>query len=226
MENRGFRIDMRALVVIVTPVLAEVTRQIFKDANAEVRYEIDGEGTASREWMDVLGLGSAAKKLLVGILPGAEADALAEKLNKSLPLRKAGNGIVFTVPAEKMKDFAQLQQKEGALENSISEEKVCYLVSIIANKGCSEDVMDAARTVGASGGTVIHGEDVRHHALVRAWGLRHSETKEIILILSEASKVMGLMKAVTEQCGENEKVQAKAFASQVDRVYGLNYYLQ
>jgi len=226
MENRGFRIDMRALVVIVTPILAEVTRQIFKDANAEVRYEIDGEGTASREWMDVLGLGSAAKKLLVGILPGAEADALAEKLNRSLPLRKAGNGIVFTVPAEKMKDFAQLQQKEAALENSISEEKICYLVSIIANKGCSEDVMDAARTVGASGGTVIHGEDVRHHALVRAWGLRHSETKEIILILSEASKVMGLMKAVTEQCGENEKVQAKAFASQVDRVYGLNYYLQ
>ena len=60
MENRGFRMDMRALVVIVTPVLAEVTRQIFKEAGAEVRYEIDGEGTASREWMDVLGLGSAA----------------------------------------------------------------------------------------------------------------------------------------------------------------------
>lgn len=226
MENRGFRMDMRALVVIVTPVLAEVTRQIFKEAGAEVRYEIDGEGTASREWMDVLGLGSAAKKLLVGILPSAEADTLAEKLNKSLPLRKAGNGIVFTVPAEKMKDFAQLQQKEASLEDKISEEKICYLVSIIANKGRSEDVMDAARTVGASGGTVIHGEDVRHHALVRAWGLRHSETKEIVLILSEASKVMGLMKAVTEQCGENEKVQARAFASQVDRVYGLNYYLQ
>lgn len=226
MENRGFRMDMRALVVIVTPVLAEVTRQIFKEANAEVRYEIDGEGTASREWMDVLGLGSAAKKLLVGILPDAEADALAEKLNKSLPLRKAGNGIVFTVPAEKMKDFAHLQQKETALEGSISEEKICYLVSIIANKGRSEDVMDAARTVGASGGTIIHGEDVRHHALVRAWGLRHSETKEIILILSEASKVMSLMKAVTEQCGGDEKVQAKAYASLVDRVYGLNYYLQ
>ena len=226
MENRGFRTNMRALVAIVTPVLAEVTRHIFKEANAEVRYEIDGEGTASREWMDILGLGSAAKKLLIGILPGAEADALAEKLSRSLPLKKAGNGIVFTVPAEKMKDFAQCQQKEEALGHAIAEERACYLVSIIANKGCSEQVMDAARTVGASGGTVIHGGDVRHHALVRAWGLRHSETKEIILILSESSKVMGLMRAVTEQCGSDEKVQAKAYASHVDRVYGLNYYLQ
>lgn len=226
MENRGFGMDMRALVVIVTPVLAEVTRQIFKEASAEVRYEIDGEGTASREWMDVLGLGSAAKKVLIGILPNEEAGALAEKLNRSLPLKKAGNGIVFTLPAEKMKDFVQCQQDETTLADSMSDEKICYLVSVISNKGCSEAVMDAARTVGASGGTVIHGEDVRHHALVRAWGLRHSETKEIILILSEASKVMGLMKAVTEQCGSDEKVQAKAFASHVDRVYGLNYYLQ
>ena len=226
MENRGFRTDMRALVVIVTPILAEVTRHIFREANTEVRYEIDGEGTASREWMDVLGLGSAAKKILIGILPAQEADELAAKLNRSLPLKKAGNGIVFTVAAEKMKDFAQCQKDETALKDAMAEEKICYLISIIANRGCSDAVMDAARTMGASGGTVIHGEAVRHHALVRAWGLRHSETKEIILILSEASKVMGLMRAVTEQCGSDEKVQARAYASHVDQVYGLNYYLQ
>ena len=217
---------MRALVVIVTPVLAEVVRHIFNEANADVRYEIDGEGTASREWMDVLGLGNASKKILIGIMPAAEADALSEKLNKSLPLKKAGNGIVFTVPAEKMKDFAQCQKAAQTIDGAFAEEHPCCLVSIISNKGRWENVMDAVRTVGASGGTVIHGEAVRHHALVRAWGLRHSENKEIVLILTETSKVLDLMKAVTEQCGSDEAVQAKAFASPVDRVYGLNYYLQ
>ena len=225
MESNGNRKNMRGLVVILTPVLVQVARHIFQEAGVEIRYEVDGEGTASREWMDVLGLGSAEKRILISILTKEEADSMVEKLERSLPLKKAGNGIVFTLPAEKMHDFVQCQQDEIDLEQDLKEEHECYLVSVIANKGCSQPVMDAARTVGASGGTVIHGDKVRHHALVRAWNLRHSETKEIILILSEASKTMGLMKAVMEHCGDDPKVQARAYASPVDTAYGLHYYL-
>jgi hypothetical protein len=225
MGNMGFRTDMCGVVTIVTPVLAEVAKQIFKEAGAEVRYEVDGEGTASREWMDMLGLANADKKILVSILPNEEAHTMAEKLGRSLPLKKAGNGIVFTLPAEKMRSFKQYQQYEEETEQHILDEAPGYLVSIIANKGCSEPVMEAARTVGATGGTVVHGEKVRHHALVRAWSLRHSETKEIILILSEASKTLGLMRAVTEQCGNDPQIQARAYASPVDLAFGLHYYL-
>lgn len=225
METKGFRKEMRGLVVIVTPVLAEVARHIFQEAGVEIRYQVNGEGTASREWMDVLGLGSAEKKILISVLPKAEADAMLDKLERSLPLKKAGNGIVFTLPAEKMHDFVQCQQDEKSLEHGLEDAHSCYLVSVIANKGTSDAVMDAARTVGASGGTVVHGADVRHHALVRAWNLRHSETKEIILILSEGNRTMALMSAVMERCGSDPQVQARAFASPVEQACGLHYYL-
>ena len=225
MEGKGNRKNMRGLVVILTPILVPVARQIFQESGVEIRYEVDGEGTASREWMDILGLNSAEKQILISVLTKEDADRMAEKLERSLPLKKAGNGLLFTLPAEKMHDFVQCQQDGIELETDFGEEHSCYLVSVIANKGCSEPVMDAARTVGASGGTVIHGEKIRHHALVRAWNLRHSETKEIILILSEASRTMGLMKAVMEQCGEDPKVQARVYASPVDTACGLHYYL-
>ena len=48
MEQRGFRRDMRGLVVIVTPVLAEVARHIFNEAGVEVRYEVNGQVSFKR----------------------------------------------------------------------------------------------------------------------------------------------------------------------------------
>lgn len=226
MENKRDSTDMRALVVILTPVLAVVAKQIFQEAGIEARYEVNGEGTASREWMDVLGLGSAEKKILVSVLPREDADAMADKLGRSLPLKKAGNGIVFTLPASKMNDYAQCVQAEKDLGKSLKDIRGCYMITVIANKGCSEPVMDAARTVGATGGTVIHGEKVRHHALARAWNLHHPENKEIVMILSESAKTMDVMKAVEDYCGQDPQVQAKTFASPVEKVFGLNYYLQ
>ena len=220
MENIQLNSDLRSVVAIVTPVLAEIVKQIFKDNGTEVRYEIDGEGTASREWMDVLGLANAEKKILVGMMPKAEADAMSEKLGRSLPLKKAGNGIVFTLPAEKMKTSV------GKLPGVETGEVDFCLVVIIANKGTSEKVMDAARTVGASGGTVVHGEEVRKHALIKAWGLRHAETREIILILSQPDKAKVLMSAVMEQCGSDPQVQARTFVNKVEQAEGLHYYLQ
>ena len=213
------RENMRALVTIAAPALVQIVKIICQEAGVEVRYEVSAEGTASQEWMNVLGLGSAEKKIVISFLKKEEADAMAEKLGRSLPLKKAGTGIVFTLPAERMLDFVQCQQEDFMRAES-------WLVSVVAKKGHSEAVMDAARTVGASGGTVVHGSLIRHRAIARAWGLHHPEEKEIVLILSEAKKVLGLMRAVEEQCGGDSETGAKTFAQPVDKVEGLHYYLQ
>ncbi len=212
------RQNMRALVTIAAPALVQIVKIICQEAGVEIRYEVDGEGTASQEWMDVLGLGSAEKKILISILTKEDADKMAEKLGKSLPLKKAGTGIVFTLPAERMLDFVQCQQ-----ENFDRAE--CWLVSVVSKKGRNEEVMDAARTVGASGGTVVHGTQIRHRAVARAWGLHHPEETEIVLILCESKKVLRLMSAVEEQCGAGTETGARTFAQPVDKVEGLHYYL-
>ena len=209
---------MRALITIATPALVEIVKIICQEAGAEIRYEVSGEGTASQEWMDLLGLGSAEKKIVISFMTKDKADMMAEKLGKSLPLKKAGTGIVFTLPTEKMLSFAQCQQEDFDRAES-------WLVSIVAKKGHNDAVMDAARTVGASGGTVVHGSRIRHHAIARAWGLHHPEETEIVLILCESSRVLQLMTAVEEQCGVDSETGARAFAQPVDRVEGLHYYL-
>ena len=214
-ENRN---EMRALITIATPALVEIVKIICQEAGVEIRYEVSGEGTASQEWMDLLGLGSAEKKITIRFMTKELADRMTEKLGKSLPLKKAGTGIVFTLPAEKMLSFGQCQQTDFSQAES-------WLVSIVAKKGHNEAVMAAARTVGATGGTVIHGTKMQHLAIARAWGLHHPEETEIVLILCESSRVLPLMTAVEEQCGGTSETGARTFAEPVDRAEGLHYYL-
>jgi len=210
--------NMRALVTIASPVLVDVVKIICAGAGVEIRYEVDGAGTASQEWMDLLGLQSAEKKILISILPKEKADDMVQKLGASLPLKKPGTGIVFTLEAVKMMSYAQCMQK-GILEG----EAKCWLVSVVTRSGCSGMVMDAARTLGATGGTVIRGSQIRNQAIARAWGLHHPGEKEIVLILSEPSRALELMGAIEAQCGE--EAEAKTFAQPADLAEGLEYYL-
>ena len=50
------RKDLRVLVTIVTPVIAAVAAHVFAECEVPILYDIEGEGTASKEWMQLLRL--------------------------------------------------------------------------------------------------------------------------------------------------------------------------
>ena len=215
------RKDLRVMVTIVTPVIAAVAAHVFAECEVPILYDIEGEGTASKEWMQLLRLGSSEKKILISVLPKEQAYEMSEKLGRCLPLKKAGTGIVFTMPLDGMHDYSQTQKDDAGHQP----EKMEYsMVAAIAKKGSSEEVMDAARTVGASGGTVVHASKITSEKILNLWGLSEEGDREIILILSTAEKKSGLMAAIEARCWKTE-AQARTFASPVDRVEGLDYYL-
>lgn len=221
LKDAEARRELRVLVSILTPVIAAVAENVFTESGEDILYNIEGEGTASKEWMQLLRLNSSEKKILISVLPKERASEMAQKLGRCLPLKKAGTGIVFTMPLDGMHDYSQTQQDDAVHQ---PEKMEFSMVAAIADRGHSEEIMDAARTVGASGGTIVRASKITSGKLLSLWGLTEDGEKEIILILSEAVKKAGLMEAIESQCG-NTDAQAKTFACPVDRVEGLDYYL-
>ena len=153
------KVSFQLLVLITTPKLAEHAAEMFKKGALPLQYRFNAEGTASSEIMDMLGLGSIDKSVLVSMVPKHLSPILMEKLHTELQLHKANSGIAFTIPlngANNMilrildhdagKDVLNTSGKE---ENSMSETKHS-LVAAIVNSGFSDDVMKAVRPAAPS----------------------------------------------------------------------------
>lgn len=63
-----------------------------------LQYRFNAEGTASSEIMDMLGLGSIDKSVLISMIPKELSDVLMDKLRSELQLNMANSGIAFTIP--------------------------------------------------------------------------------------------------------------------------------
>ena len=90
--------SFRLMILITTPKLAEKAMEVFKKGAVPIQYRLNAEGTASSEIMDVLGLGSIDKRVLVSVMPKRFSDVMLEKLDSELRLNTVNSGIAFTIP--------------------------------------------------------------------------------------------------------------------------------
>ena len=88
-------ISYRMLLLIATPKLVDKAAGMFKEGNVPTEYIFHGQGTATSEIMDMLGLDGVDKNILMGMLPKPFADEMLKKLRKSLHLGMPNTGIAF-----------------------------------------------------------------------------------------------------------------------------------
>lgn len=221
---------VQLLVLITTPKRAERAAEMFKKGALPLQYRFKAAGTASSEIMDMLGLGSIDKSVLVSMVPKSLSQPLMEKLRSELQLNKANSGIAFTMPLNGannliLRILAQDAGKElltvsGKEENSMAETKYS-LVAAIVNRGFSDDVMKAARAAGATGGTVIRSRRIGNEETTSFWGLSVQDEKEIVLILTACANKVALMKCIGESCGMHSKAQGILLSMPIDSVAGI-----
>lgn len=218
---------VRALVLITTDKSAIKAAEMFKAGGLHVKYSILAEGTASSEILDMLGLGSTEKRMLVTILTKTMADVMLEKLHNELAMSKADGGIAFTLPitgvssllmqmmAEAAKNEGEKKEEEKTMTNSHT------MIAAVVNRGFSSDVMKVAKEAGARGGTVIHSRQLVDEETVGFWGITMQEEKEILLIITEVEKKLTIMKAIGEQFGLHSDAKGIVVSAPIDTVMGI-----
>ncbi len=214
------------LTVIAAPKLADKAAELFRANDLPIEYRINGEGTASSEIMDMLGLGSIDKGILLTVLPRERSKEMLKKLHVKLMLDTVNSGIAFTIALTGASNLIlKMLAKDTQNENNQKEENVMesnyVLINAIVKRGFSGEVMLAARAAGARGGTVMHSRCIANENVVGPLGYDVQDETEIVLIIAPNENKMEIMKAITEKCGVHSEANGIVMSLPIESVMGI-----
>lgn len=217
------------LVLIATPKLCDKAADLFLKSAMPIQYRLSGEGTASSQIMDTLGLGGIDKGVLLSTVPEEFGKQMLNKLHSQLRLDAVNSGISFTMPltgaskllADMMNHTAEnIENSKRKGEKEMLESEHALVVAFV-NRGFSGEVMTAAREAGAGGGTVLHSHSIGSEQTAGFWGLGIQEEKDIVLIITDAEHRKVIMTKIGETCGINSKANGTVISLPIDSVTGI-----
>jgi nitrogen regulatory protein PII len=184
-------------------------------------------GTASESTLSLLGLEKTEKIMFNAMIREEKLGEIIKGLIVELDISSAGNGLAVVMPVNSvggssslkhMVGEAPLEKKERENMN-VAESKVVMIITIV-DKGNTEIVMDAARSAGAGGGTVVRAKGTGAE-IAKFFGVSISEEKEMIYIVARRDSRDAIMKAIMEKAGSNTDAHGVIFSLPVDSVVGL-----
>ena len=183
-------------------------------------------GTATSEILDYLGLEETEKDVVLTMAPKSKIPSVLKGITNHFQLDKPGKGIVFTIPLSSVSARVPqiLCKPENLVENEetvMENDKKFELILTILNRGNVDIVMDAAKSAGATGGTLLHARRVGFEDVENIFGFTIQPEKDILAILAESGNKNAIMKQITEVAGINTESRALVLALPVDEIMGL-----
>jgi hypothetical protein len=224
---------LKFLIFIIDWGKNKIISEVFEELQVRFHFICKGKGTASSEILDLLGIGSSEKAVILCLEQDIMVPFLLKEVSKKLGLHNPGAGIAFTVPLSGInnpilqvfkesiqKNFTNLE-KEAEKMSTESRHEFDLIVSIV-NHGYSDELMVVAREAGAGGGTVLNARGLLHKGPIRFFGISVQDEKEIIIILSTREKKAPIMQAISQAYGITSKAEGIVFSLPADNITGLD----
>lgn len=218
---------IKLIVTITRRGMGSKMVDIYKQNQLHYDFICLGLGTATSEMLDYLGLEDTKKDVVISMAPQIKIPSVLKKITENFHLEKPGNGIVFTIPLSSISARVSqilckpenLTGNEGVvLENS----KNFELILAIVTHGTADVVIEAAKSAGAKGGTLLHARRVGFEDAENIFGFTIQPEKDILAILTERSNRNAIMKKITEVAGINTESRALVMSLPVEDIMGLN----
>ena len=91
------------------------------------------------------------------------------------------------------------------------------LIICIVNAGFSQNVMEAARSAGAQGGTILRARGTANPEAEEFFRINVQADKEVLLILVPKAIKDAVLKAIYKDCGLADEARGIAFSLPVNR---------
>jgi nitrogen regulatory protein PII len=224
---------LRLLIFIIDWARAKTISKIFEEELVRFHFICKGQGTASSEILDLLGIGSSEKAVILCLEQEVMIPVLLKEVRKKIGFHHPGVGIAFTICLSGINNPVLRVFKESIHKNEkislekdsepMSNEIKNDLIVSIVNQGYSDELMTVAREAGATGGTVISARGLAHQGPVKFFGILLQDEREIIIILTKREQKTAIMQAVSQSYGITTKAGGIIFSLPVDRIMGLNF---
>ena len=207
--------ELYCVISITDRIAAADILRICHDLDLSFTLTNLGRGTATSEHLNLNDLESSEKTVVSAFADG-------EDMRKMLRLAKIR--LFMDIPVKSVGGTKTLsfltngKQPEGGIPEMKFENE---LIVVILNEGYSDTVMDAARAAGAGGGTVLHAKGTGHKKAVKFFGVSLAEEKDMIYIVSPASRKAKIMNAIETAAGTETDAGAFCFSLPISEVAGL-----
>ena len=159
-ENKAAHFPVKWLITIVDRGRGEIAAELLNQIHKSFHMISLGNGTASSEIMDYLGLDEPEKDIVMSLIPQPLEKRLLQVLGEQMALSSPGKGIAFTISLDSISsavchhaDPSHHMQTTTLKEAdfAMSENKQFALIAAVIPHGESDLVVDATRAAGAWG---------------------------------------------------------------------------
>ena len=206
---------MNYVISITGPEALGVLEDICEELALPLNVTLHGRGTAVQSMLDLLGIESNEKRVVLSTATEEKTAALIEAQKRRLHIGVPGHGIVIAVPVKSIgggKTVAYLMGEENKSAKTAPPSGYAY------------ELMNAARAAGARGGTVLHGKGTGAKADPKFHNISIAEEKEVILIVSKTEEKSEIMRSILKKAGPDPPAKAIAFSLPTSEVAGFGFF--
>ncbi len=218
----------KLLVSIVNHSDGKQLKTILDECSVSLSLSFDGTGTARSSILDYFGIGETEKTIVLSLFPESDEDLIIREIRTKMSLYLVGRGISFTVPLTSVSEIVangllKASAKKTVLESMImTEERRTYdLIVCAVNAERSDEAMEAARSAGAAGGTIMHARMLDNKKAEQFIGISLAKEQEILLILTKREGKLAIMQALFDRVGVKTEAGGIIFSVPVDRTVGI-----
>ena len=218
---------MNYVISIINPDSLDRLSAICEELSLPLSVILHGHGTAVQSMLDLLGIESTEKRIVLSVASDEKTAALITAEKHHLHIGVPGHGVAVAVPIKSIGGGKTVAFLNGEQQNAKYTPELNYayeLITVIANEGRSDLVMNAARSAGAKGGTVLHGKSTGAKDSEKFYNISISGEKEVILIVAEAAQKSEIMRSILKNAGPDSEAGAIVFSMPVSEVAGFGMF--
>lgn len=216
--------ELNFLLSVLDRERADDMAAIYRDAGTPMVLTFLGRGTATGEVLNLYGLQATEKAVVAAVTDGEKTKQIMRNAKRKLFIDIPGNGVMMAVPVKSVgggRTLAYLTDNTAPEGGAPAMQFDHELLLVILNQSYMDDVMNAARSAGAFGGTVLHAKGTGAKYAEKFFGVSLANEKEVILIAARSSEKNAIMRAIMEQTGPQTPAGAITFSLPISSVAGL-----
>lgn len=204
----------------------KVTRA-YEKCGLHFHYRLTGEGTASSDLLNILGIGSSERDVLISPAPRAAAEQLVATVQQEGLSGVHVKGILCQIPLTgastrligAMTDISTVSKEEGSTMENQSKQS---MILIAVDQGFTDAVMDTARQAGARGGTVLRSHILKNEEMESFGGPTFAGERELIMIVASQGERNAIMEQVDRAHGGESPAHAILYSMPVEQTAHLS----